>query len=726
MQCILSIQQVLRQPEPTALVRTLLASPGVTTRAQLVQEVCRRLDFRDPKGDWRVGTTMKALRDLEAQGWWLLPKATVASSGKWNPTRLHHPVPAAVGVPARAEEVRGLQLIEVTNEAQSQLWNELMMREHPLHQCRLVGRQLRYLVNSEHGWLGAIGFGSAALYLEDRDAWIGWTASQRMEHLPRVLQMNRFLIRPRVRCANLASQVLSLCARQVPEDFERSYGLRPWLLESFVDASQYDGGCYKAANWIRVGRTKGRGRNGPRKAGKSRKDIYLYPLVGDVQTQMGVEPTPVVALDAVSGLDAAGWAEQEFGACELGDPRRTRRLVKIVAAQAAQPSGSYSQAAGGNRHDLKGYYRFLNSQREDLNLESLLQTHRTQTIRRMKAEATALIVQDTTELNFSSRSACAGLGQIGTNQTGAQSRGLDLHSCLAVGESGRPLGVVRLHGYAPESAQGKDPHRPIEQKESYRWLEAYQDASLIAAMIPETRVINVTDREGDMFELFDLRRCQTGRKAELLVRANYDRCLEGSERKLFAELAAAPLAKTVSIAVPRQREHRAKPSDPGRPALPARTAKVQVRFKEVTLSAPQTPQTRQKPPIKLWAVYVVEQDPPTGAAAVHWLLLTSIPITSVKQALKCVRWYCRRWRIEEWHRVLKSGCKILEHQNHSAQVLLRAIALDAVIAWRIMLLALLGREVPELPAATLFDPQECEVLDLLIQKKTGDSHSVTL
>ena len=207
--------------------------------------------------------------------------------------------------------------------------------------------------------------------------------------------------------------------------------------------------------------------------------------------------------------------------------------------------------------------------------------------------------------------------------------------------------------------------------------------------------------------------------------ANYDRCLEGSERKLFAELAAAPLAKTVSIAVPRQREHRAKPSDPGRPALPARTAKVQVRFKEVNLSAPQTPQTRQKPPIKLWAVYVVEQDPPTGAAAVHWLLLTSIPITSVKQALKCVRWYCRRWRIEEWHRVLKSGCKILEHQNHSAQVLLRAIALDAVIAWRIMLLALLGREVPELPAATLFDPQECEVLDLLIQKKTGDSHSVT-
>jgi len=719
MQRILSINQVLRQPENTALVKSLLANPTVSTRAELVQEVCRRLDLRDPKGDWRVGTTLKALRDLESQGWWTLPQTTQRYSGKWEPTRLHRAVPAAVKVPARVQEVRQLDLVEVTNQEQSQLWNELMLREHPLHQCRLVGRQLRYLVGSEHGWLGAIGFGSAALYLEGRDEWIGWTHAQRLEHLPRVLQMNRFLIRPRVRCENLASRVLGLCAGRVAEDFERRYGVRPWLLESFVDGSLYDGGCYKAANWIHVGQTKGRGRNGARDAGKSRKDIYLYPLVEEVRERMGVKPVPVVPLEAASGLEAARWAEQEFGDCALGDPRRTRRLVKIVGDQAAQPSGSYSQASGGNRDKLKGYYRFLNSQREEVTVEGLLQTHRAQTIRRMKRESTVLIVQDTTELNFSTRWACEGLGSLGTNQTGATSRGLDLHSCLAVGgQSGLPLGVLRLHGYAPEPAQGKDPARPIQEKESYRWLEAYADACRIAALIPETRVISVTDREGDMFELFDRRRCQQGRKAELLVRAQYDRCLEGSDRKLFEELAATPLAKRVSIPVPRQREHLAKPSAAGRPGLPARTAKVEVRFKEVTLSAPQTTQTRHKPPVKLWAVYLVEKHPPEGATAVHWLLLTTIPVASVKQARKCIRWYCRRWRIEEWHRVMKSGCKILNHQNHSAPVLLRAIALDAVIAWRLMLLALLGREVPELPAGTLFSPCESEMLELLTQKKT--------
>jgi hypothetical protein len=113
----------------------------------------------------------------------------------------------------------------------------------------------------------------------------------------------------------------------------------------------------------------------------------------------------------------------------------------------------------------------------------------------------------------------------------------------------------------------------------------------------------------------------------------------------------------------------------------------------------------------------VEKNPPVGAAAVEWLLLTTIEVRSVKQALRCVRWYCRRWRIEEWHRVLKSGCKILEHQNHTAEALLRAIAMDAVIAWRIMLLTLLGREVPELPCDVLFDPVECKVLQMLVQKK---------
>ncbi|MEO8164768.1 MAG: IS4 family transposase, partial [Betaproteobacteria bacterium] len=675
---------------------------------------------RDPKGDWQIATTAKALRELAAQGLWTLPKPMVHRKRvrKTAPTRLSAPVKRATNVPNVVSEVQGLRLVEVADQEHLKLWNELMIGEHPLHDARMVGRQFRYLIASDHGWLGGLGFGSCALYLEGRDQWIGWSDAQRTAHLGRVINMTRFLIRPNIRCQNLASHVLGLCARRIAGDFERRYGLRPWLMESFVDTSQYEGTCYQAANWLKVGQTKGRGRNGARDAGKSIKDIYLYSLVDDFHALVEVERFPHGALEPVSGLDGAGWAEQEFGACELGDERLNRRLVEIVGQQAAHPGASFAEASGGVLQKLKNYYYLLNNEREELNVDSMLATHRAQTLRRMKGEELVLIIQDTMDMNFSTRRGCEGLGQIGTNQTGAKSRGLRMHSAFAVNESGLPLGVLRLHGYAPEPAKDKDPQRPIEEKDSHRWLETYEDAAKVAELLPDTRIISVADREGDMFELFDLRRRQPGAKADLLVRSKNDRCLEGTDEKLFAELAQAPVATRLSLPIPRQREKIGKRSKPGRPGLAARMAEVEVRYKEVALLAPKTTQLRHRPPLTLWAVYVVEPRPPAGAAAVEWLLLTTGQVASAKQALKCIQWYCRRWRIEEWHRVMKSACKILEHQNHSAVVLLRSIALDAVIAWRIMLLTLLGREMPELPADELFSPDEIEVLEVLTKKNT--------
>jgi hypothetical protein len=730
----LPIKQRLAQRDNVALVLKLLDAHPAPSRTQLAKELCRRLHLRDPKGDWQVTTTAQALRDLEAQGHWTLPAPRFqrARSGSTAPARWHQRVAPARGVPRHLDQIQGLRLVAVEDAPHRLIWNELMIREHPLHDARLVGRQFRYLIASEHGWLGGLGFGSAALYLESRDTWLGWSEAQRIAHLPRVINMTRFLLRPAVRCPNLASHVLGLCARRIGADFERRYRLSPWLMESFVDASAYEGTCYKAANWVQVGQTKGRGRNGPRAAGKTRKDVYLYALVNDVHARLGVERFPWTALAPHHGLDGEEWAGQEFGACELGDQRLTRRLVKIATAAAAHPGASHSQAAGGDAHQAKACYRFLNNEREQMNVANLLQTHRRQTLRRCQSHPTILAVQDTTDLNFSSRPHCTGLGQAKANQTGAKTRGLKLHSLLAIeAEGGLPLGVLRLHGYAPEPAEGKDAHRPIEQKESFRWIEAYADANAIAALLPGTRVVSILDREGDFFELFDWRRRQPGRaKAHLLVRAHWDRKLEGTDAKLFAELAAAPRAQTVKIAVPRQREHPGKPSAPGRPGLPAREAEVEVRYQEVMLAAPGTPAMRGQPPLRVWAIYLQEKNPPPGATAVCWVLLSTVPVTSTKQALKCIGWYCRRWRIEEWHRVMKSGCKILEHQNHDASTLLRAIALDAVIAWRIMLLGLLGRDLPGLPAELVFNPCECEVLELLASKKTlagrsGDHHRPT-
>jgi len=620
-------------------------------------------------------------------------------------------------VPERAEQVLGLSLVEVGREQDElfRTWNELIETEHPLHDSRMVGRQVRYLIGSEHGWLGALGFGSCALRLRPRDEWIGWDEPTRRRYQDRVLDMRRFLIRPRVHCENLASRVLSMAVERVGVDFARRYGFAPWLLESFVNTQVYEGTCYRAANWLCVGESRGRGRNGPNTPQVARKEVYVYELNRRWRRQMGIVPksAQLSALSLEESLGAEGWVEAEFGEAELGHQDATQRLVRIAKVKARNPSASYPECFAGDRHELKAYYRFIGKQRSQMTPEGILSGHRWQSIRRMKGYGRVLAIQDTTDLDFSDRLHCNDLGDIGKNQTGAVSQGLKMHSVLALSEGGLPLGVLGTQIYASHfDREDKAQKRPIEEKESYRWLRTLEELREIAQWVPETELIAVGDRESDLFELFDYRR-RKARNIHLLVRARYNRCLEEGPRKLFAHLEALPVMGEAHIAVPRQREKKGKPSKPGRISLPARRAKVQLRWDKVTISAPQTPQTRHLAPVELHALLLTEVDPPKGAKGLHWVLLSTVPIESRKQALRCVRWYSRRWRIEEWHRVLKSGCRIEAHQHQSAAKLARAIAIDTVIAWRVMLLTLLGREAPDLRCNLIFNAWECRLLEEL-------------
>jgi hypothetical protein len=243
-------------------------------------------------------------------------------------------------------------------------------------------------------------------------------------------------------------------------------------------------------------------------------------------------------------------------------------------------------------------------------------------------------------------------------------------------------------------------------------LRTIDELAEVSQWAPDTELIAVGDRESDLFELFDYRRRQA-RHIHLLVRARYNRCLEDEPHKLFTHLESVPVKAEATITIPRQRERKGKPSKPGRIGLPARRAKVQLRWDRVTISAPKTTQTRHMQPVELWSLLVSESDPPQGAKPLRWVLLTTVPIESRKQALRCLRWYTRRWRIEEWHRVLKSGCRIEAHQHQSAAKLACAIAIDTVMAWRVMLLTLLGREAPDLRCDVIFEPWECRLLEAI-------------
>lgn len=395
----------------------------------------------------------------------------------------------------------------------------------------------------------------------------------------------------------------------------------------------------------------------------------------------------------------------------MGDERLSSRLVECAGAQAINPDRAFSGVAKGDWAAVKAYYRLIDHADETaVSMENILLPHRERTMRRMKAQQTVLCVEDGSNLDYSSLDCCEGLGVIGSNQTGAKSRGLYLHSTLAVTTDGLPLGILKAQCLAPglKCETGKRLHRhvPIEEKESFCWIVGLRDCMEVAKQMPHTRLISVMDREADFFELFDEHRQNPS--VELLVRAQYNRLTTG-ESKLFDAVRQTEVRGQVLIHVDRQSARPKKSKQKARPNRPERTAEASIRYSQVELRPPDY--HKDKPPISLWVVHVVENNPPEGQEAIEWYLLTTMRIESVEDAENCLRWYCLRWRIEDWHRVLKTGCRIEDAAHKTAERLKRAMAIKLVIAWRIMVMTLLGRETPELPAEVLFSDLEIEVLN---------------
>jgi hypothetical protein len=715
------IKRTLSQPTNVGYVRELLKCDQFLHRSELAEAVCTQFGFFDARGRRQRGGCLKALRELEGTGHFSLPPQVHRRTGRGDPRRLSEPVAPPTKVPGQAGEVNGLCLVQVRTEEQMRIWNELMIREHPQGAGPLVGRQLRYLVGSEHGWLGGLGFAAAALQLADRDKWIGWDAEQRREHLDAVVGMSRFLIRESVQCRNLASKVLGMSMAALPDDFERQFNDRPLLVESFVDSGASSGACYRAANWIPVGQTKGRGRQDrSRTSVLSIKAIYVYPIEGDFRKRMGLSANAGLgALSPVDGLETNLWAQNEFGGAPLGDVRLSRRLVNVAADKAEVPSRAYSGVAKGDWPRVKAYYRMIDQPDESaVTMSNILRPHRQRTIRRMQGQKTVLCVQDGSDLNYNNLDQCEGLGEIGKNQTGAKSRGLHLHSTFTVAPNGLPLGVLRADCRAREGKSAKDKRPaceiPIEEKKTFTWIEHHRDLVELSAAMPHTRLIDVCDREADFFELFDEQRQHD--RVDLLVRAKYNRNITKEPFKLFAAVRESEVQSRVRVHIPRQSARPKKSKQKARPKRPGRNSDLAVRYMRLQLPAPEYHEG--KDPIDIWIIHALEENPPENTKPIEWFLLTTMDITSSEDAEQCLRWYCLRWRIEDWHRVLKTGCRIEKLAHDTAERLRRAIAINLVIAWRIMLMTLMGRETPELPAEVLFSDVELRTLRAF-SKKNG-------
>ena len=487
-------------------------------------------------------------------------------------------VAAAVGA------VAGLQLTLVTTPPQRQTWNELVAGEHPQGAVIHVGAQLRYLIESEHGVLGAIGSAASALAVAARDEWIGWDAERRRKRLHRVLGLSRFLIRPSVRCHLLASKVLGMALRRLPADFQQRYGYRPALLETYCDPQQHAGTCFRATNWTCVGQTAGRGRFAAPGQRVPVKTVFVYPLQRDWRRVLGAAaPPPCAPLGPAEGLALDAFAANELGQAPLGDLRLSKRLVQTAQMQAAAPMASIPAAAQGQRAAVKGHYRLIDQPDESaVTPQNILAPHRQRTLRRLQAESVVLCVQDGTDLNFAEHPGCAGLGLIGKNQGAEGTLGLHMHSTLAVSPQGIPLGVLQIQYEAPDGKAQRG--RPLEERKTMRWVRGLRDCAELAGQLTGTRVVSVLDREGDAQALFAEQRRLAG--VELLVRAKHNRSLGPDRPQLFEQMREQAAQGKLQIQVQRSSARRGTRQQKAKPLREARTARAELRWQDGGVAGP--------------------------------------------------------------------------------------------------------------------------------------------
>lgn len=403
-----------------------------------------------------------------------------------------------------------------------------------------------------------------------------------------------------------------------------------------------------------------------------------------------------------SKLHDPSWAEEEFARVALQDVRLNRRCQVLAGALEQQPTVPINQACE-DWADTKAAYRFMDNPK--VSPAAIVASHCQRTVERMKAHALVLAVQDTTFFNYTAHPQTEGLGEIGTKEQ--QQRGFGMHTTLAVTPHGLPLGLLTQAFFTrPVGEPAHTPNElrklPIAEKESYRWLEALEQT--LALTPAGVQVVTVCDREADIYELFAL---ADERSASLLVRASADRCLADNKVKhLWEKVERRRRVGELTVEIT------------GNQQRPARQATVSLRFCQVTLKPPARPRPQDKlPPVTLTALLVREEHPPADLdEPIEWLLLTNVPVPSLEEAAQVVGWYCSRWHIEVFHKVIKSGCTVEACRLQTADRLQNYIALMSVVAWRLHWLTYLNRCDPDQPCTVVLTTPEWQALYLRIHK----------
>lgn len=464
----------------------------------------------------------------------------------------------------------------------------------------------------------------------------------------------------------------------------------------------------------------------------------------------------------LSIVDRKQWAEDQFGEADLGDKRRTRRLVRTMELMAGNSAGSLPQQMG-NRRTARATYRLYSM--EEVTHEAVCTPHFQHTRKAASRGGTVFLVQDTMELNYTSHDACEGLAPIGH---GGQMKGLHQQNVLAVdGETRLPLGLMwQKHHRRVERDKPVGDRRaaqrkiPAEERESHWWIESIE---AIGSPPPGTTWVHVGDRGEDVFGVY-----VAAKKANVdwLIRAAQDRRVETPEGSghLFELARSLPAVATRTVRVRRRKvkEQLASPEDPagaetgtveqpksrrghkirkggkGRAAQKARTnhtfnkdggdteeVKVSVASSRVRLLPTRSdPVYRDEQPIDCYVVRTWEPNPRAGVEPLEWIIITSLPCEDAKGAVRVAEAYSMRWLIEEFHKCEKTGCAVESRRLESVSRLEPLIGALSVLAVCLLQLKLVAREDPDAKATELFDERMVRVMGSYLGT-TGESMTVS-
>lgn len=404
------------------------------------------------------------------------------------------------------------------------------------------------------------------------------------------------------------------------------------------------------------------------------------------------------------------WVEREFGTAELGDQRLNKRLTMIANFFTNNPTSSIPQACGSWKI-TKATYRFFDNDR--VKEKQIQATHLSATEKRLANQTTVLAIQDTTQLDFTHHPSTKGLGLLSD-----QSHfGLFYHPTLLLTPEKIPLGIMDQQVWIrPAEDFGKRDQRkkrPISEKESQKWLSSLEQTAKLQEKMSSVHFINIGDREADVFDLFLESK---NLKLDILVRAAWNRCVEHPEKYLWEHMKEVPIFGHITITLPRKK------------GQPHREAILSIGYDKISLKPPKhRRKEKELKPVRVWAVWAHETDAPDGVEPISWMLLTTIPIHSLEEALEKVQWYTCRWQIEIFFKILKSGCRIEEIQLATAERIKRCLTLYAIIAYRVLFLTMVSRNIPRMPCDVLLELQEWQALYCFInQTKTPPPEVPTL